>query len=118
MIDPVPGVGVSCNRLVPVNWKFCDRLPIIGIQRTVGRGKYFRPAMGPGIAMPEKSGLVEQCVERLCRAGCSKVYGYISQLEEGCTFPEVAHLSATERSRVHDQLVSIMKVYDGKVCDD
>lgn len=74
--------------------------------------------MGPGIAMPEKSVLVEQCVERLCRAGCSKVYGYISELEQGRSFPEVAHLSAAERSRVRDQLVSIMKVYDGKVCDD
>lgn len=68
--------------------------------------------------MPEKSVRVDQCVERLCRAGCSKVYAYISQLEQGRTFPEVEHLSAAERGRVRDQLVSIMKVYDGKVCDD
>jgi len=74
--------------------------------------------MGPGIAMPEKSVFIDQCVERLCRAGCSKVYGYISQLEQGRTFPEVAHLSVAERSRVRDQLVSIMKVYNGKACDD
>jgi hypothetical protein len=74
--------------------------------------------MGPGIAMPNKSVLVEQCVEKLCRSGCSKVYGYISQLEQGRTFAEVAHLSATERSRVRDQMVSIMEVYNGKMCDD
>ena len=74
--------------------------------------------MGPGIAMPEKSVLVDQCVEKLCRAGCSKVYGYISELEQGHTFAEVAHLSAAERGRVRDQLVAIMQVYNGKVCDD
>lgn len=68
--------------------------------------------------MTDTSVLVEQCVEQLCRAGCSKVYGYIRLLEQDQVFPEVMHLSVAERSRVRQQLVAIMKVYDGKVCDE
>lgn len=67
--------------------------------------------------MPNSPKRVEQCVETLCKAGCSRVYVYIETLQNGEVFPEVAHLSALERQMVLSQLVAIMKVYGGGVCD-
>jgi hypothetical protein len=73
--------------------------------------------MRAGGAMPESSKRVEQCVENLCKAGCGRVYVYIEALQQDEIFPEVVHLSPVERKKVLDQLVAIMKVYGGGVCD-
>lgn len=67
--------------------------------------------------MPKGSRRVEQCVEDLCKTGCSRVHLYIELLQKGEIFPEVAHLSAQERRNVLAQLVTIMKVYSGRICD-
>ncbi len=68
--------------------------------------------------MPDNPAAVDHCVEVLCHHGCNKVYTYITLLEQGREFPEVAHLSDADRGRVLHQLVAIMKVYDGGVCGD
>jgi hypothetical protein len=67
--------------------------------------------------MPDNSKRIDQCVENLCMSGCSRVYDYIESLQQGEVFPEVAHLSALERQMVLSQLVAIMRVYGGGVCD-
>ena len=70
------------------------------------------------IVMPDNNPAVEECVDTLCRAGYSVVRGYLGQLERGEVFPEVAHLSASDRSRIHAQLQSIMNIYAGRAGDD
>ena len=67
--------------------------------------------------MPDSTKRVEQCVEILCKAGCSRVYVYIEALQNDEVFPEVAHLTVAERKTVLAQLVAIMKVYGGGICD-
>lgn len=57
---------------------------------------------------------LEQCVETLCHHGCDAVITYIEALRAGQVFTEVAGLTATERRRVLDELVSIMTPYEGK----
>lgn len=69
------------------------------------------------MAIPDDNQAVEECVETLCRAGCSVVQRYLDQLEQGEVFPEVAHLSAADRSLIHARLQSIMKIYAGRECD-
>jgi hypothetical protein len=44
------------------------------------------------------------------------VYRYISALQQGEAFPEVAGLSRAERLMVLKELVAIMDIYDGS-CD-
>jgi hypothetical protein len=68
--------------------------------------------------MPDNDSALEQCVETLCRAGCSVVRGYLGQLGRGEVFPAVAHLSASDCSRIHAQLQSIMNVYAGRAGND
>ena len=57
---------------------------------------------------------VEQCVDYLCEQGCEKVSGYIEAIRNNDDLPELRELSDEERSAVHDELVSIMSVYEGK----
>ena len=67
--------------------------------------------------MPDSTKRVEHCVETLCKTGCSRVYVYIEALQKDEKFPEVAHLSEVERKEVLAQLVAIMQVYGGGICD-
>jgi hypothetical protein len=67
--------------------------------------------------MPDSTKRVEHCVEILCKTGCSSVYVYIEALQKDEIFPEVAHLSEVERKEVLAQLVAIMQVYGGGICD-
>jgi hypothetical protein len=66
--------------------------------------------------MQVRGGKIEECVEILCHQGCSMVYRYISALQQGDEFPEVADLSREERQSVLAELVAIMDIYDGS-CD-
>jgi ABC-type ATPase with predicted acetyltransferase domain len=63
--------------------------------------------------MPVRRDKVDECVEALCRQGCSMVYRYINVLQQNGEFPEVAGLSAAERMTVLAELVAIMAIYDG-----
>jgi hypothetical protein len=63
--------------------------------------------------MPVRRDKVDECVEALCRQGCSMVYGFINTLHQGGELPEVADLSAAERLTVLAELVAIMDIYDG-----
>jgi len=64
-------------------------------------------------AMPVRRDKVDECIEALCRQGCSMVYRYINELQQHGEFPEVADLTATERLTVLAELVAIMDIYDG-----
>ena len=66
--------------------------------------------------MQVRGGKIEECIEVLCHQGCSMVYRYISALQQGEEFPEVADLSRAERLLVLRELVAIMAIYDGS-CD-
>jgi hypothetical protein len=68
------------------------------------------------VVMQVRAGKIEECVEALCHQGCRMVYRYISALQQGEEFPEVAELSRTERLMVLKELVAIMDIYDGS-CD-
>ncbi len=59
-------------------------------------------------------GLVEQCVERLCRKGCKAVWSDIDRLESGHRVPEVGGLSEPEVEAVVRELKSVMAVYEGR----
>jgi hypothetical protein len=63
--------------------------------------------------MPVRRDKVDECVEALCRQGCSMVYRYINALQQDRGFPEVAELSSAERLTVLAELVAIMDIYDG-----
>jgi hypothetical protein len=58
--------------------------------------------------------VVEQYVDYICEQGCEKVSGYIEAIRNNHDLPELSHLSDEERIAVHDELVSIMSVYEGK----
>ena len=59
-------------------------------------------------------GLVEQCVEKLCRKGCKAVWSDIDRLESGHFVPEVKGLSDPEVEAVVRELKSVMAVYEGR----
>jgi len=61
--------------------------------------------------MSEQSNSVEQCVERLCRAGCREVSHYITLLREDLPVPGIEGLSPGERARVLQELESVMAAY-------
>jgi hypothetical protein len=54
---------------------------------------------------------VDKCVEKLCRKGCSQVWGDIDTLESGGILPETDGMSPRERHRVLSELRSVMSVY-------
>ena len=58
---------------------------------------------------------VDDCIESLCRKGCSSVRHDIADLEQGRSLPETRDLTAEEALAVLSELKSIMEVYGG-VC--
>lgn len=54
---------------------------------------------------------VDKCVEKLCRKGCSQVWGDIDTLANGGVLPETDGMSPGERHRVLSELCSVMSVY-------
>lgn len=57
--------------------------------------------------------VVDRYVEYLCEQGCLKVTASIEALRNDEQIPELAGLSAAERSAVLGELVSIMSIYSG-----
>ena len=72
-----------------------------------------RTVVGRGKVTPAHSSKVDQCVENLCSQGCSRVYGYIADLQDGVEFPEVEGLDREERRQVLKELISVMAAYNG-----
>ena len=62
-------------------------------------------------SMP-KNPRVTECVEGLCRKGCTEVRGIIDALESKQAIPETEHLTEEERAIVLGELKAIMAVYD------
>ena len=58
--------------------------------------------------------LVESAIEELCSRGCDEVNATIKKLEQDQLVSEVTQLNAEDRTRVLNELKSIMSVYDTK----
>ena len=54
---------------------------------------------------------VDECVEKLCQKGCSRVWSDIDTLEGGDSLPETDGLSEVERRQVLIELKTVMAVY-------
>lgn len=57
---------------------------------------------------------IQQCVDRLCEAGCERVYEYMEALRADRPIPEIGPLTPDERAAVLGELQSIMAVYERK----
>ena len=58
---------------------------------------------------------VESAIEELCSRGCDEVNATIIKLEQDQPVTEVTQLNAADRTRVLNELKSIMSVYDIKI---
>jgi hypothetical protein len=63
--------------------------------------------------VPSRQRRVDRCVEFLCQQGCRKVTEVIGELRRGRVVPGMEGMNATDRSRVLQELVSIMSIYQG-----
>jgi hypothetical protein len=98
--------------------KVCELVPSFTCVRLAAERPDFsfscRGAVGFGwFAMPVRRDKIDECIEALCRQGCSKVYRHIDALQRSEEFPDVAGLSEAERLLVLAELVAIMDIYDG-----
>lgn len=59
---------------------------------------------------------LEGVLDQLGQSGCKDVNKVISLLDDGKVPTELADLSEEERNYIHQELKSIMAVYDGQVC--
>lgn len=63
--------------------------------------------------MPE-SMTSSQCIEMICKQGCTSVREVINRLEDGQLVDELKHLETKEQDHVLHELKTIMSVYDSK----
>ena len=60
------------------------------------------------------SELASQCIDALCQCGCDAVRATITALEAGAVVPQVQDLTEEERTKVLNELIAIMSVYDSR----
>lgn len=59
---------------------------------------------------------LDEVLEEIAQRGCLEVNQFISQLDAGKTPSPLDQLAENERQYIHDELKSVMAVYDGGIC--
>ena len=59
---------------------------------------------------------LDEVLEEIAQRGCLEVNQFISQLDAGKSPAPLDQLAENERQYIHDELKSVMAVYDGGVC--
>jgi hypothetical protein len=59
---------------------------------------------------------LDELLEEIAQRGCLEVNQFIGQLDAGKTPESLDGLREKERQYIHDELKSVMAIYDGGVC--